>query len=187
MPNISTIVALTHDNKIGEGPNLLFRFKSDLVRFRKLTINKPCIMGRKTFESIGRPDGLPDRTNIVLTRKPVLENSTTKVLLANSIHQAMHLANLFDYNNEIMVMGGGEVYEQFLPFCNKQYITIVSSSKYDNIDGCVKYPEWRKDEWDGDPETDVLNHEAEIHDKEQNDKIFFLFRDLVRVNRVKGL
>lgn len=119
-PQIIIIVA--HDNKRGIGARnqLLWRLPEDLKRFKKLTLNHPVIMGRKTFESIGRP--LPQRTNIIITRQS--DYSAPGCLMANSLKQALAKAVKLD-NQAVFIIGGGQIYCQALPLADKLYITHV--------------------------------------------------------------
>ena len=199
-PKISIVVAVTKkDAAIGNGGKLLFRISDDLKRFKALTKGHPVIMGRKTFESIGRP--LPERTNIVVTRNP--DFKAEGVTIVNSLEKAIAKASSLlkspsplakgaalggcfqkgvpesaragvvipasnsannppasersapfskgDFQNEIFIIGGGEIYKQGLPYTDKLYLTIVES----DAEGDVFFPnrasptgtspDWRKD------------------------------------------
>lgn len=117
---VSIIVA--HDDHLGIGKNnqLLWHISSDLKRFKRLTLDHPIIMGRKTFESIGKP--LPNRDNIVITRNK--NHFITNCHLVHSIKEAIKLAQSKD-KREIFIIGGGEIYKQALPLVDKLYITKV--------------------------------------------------------------
>lgn len=146
--NISIVVAVTRkDAAIGNGGKLLFHISDDLKRFKALTKGHPVIMGRKTFESIGRP--LPERTNIVITRNP---NFRAKgITVAGSLDEALKKATTplppllnqggVGGGDEIFIIGGGEIYAQALPLCEKLLLTIVES----DAEGDVFFPDWRKD------------------------------------------
>ena len=136
-PKIGVIVAITKaGNAIGlKTGELLFRISDDLKRFKSLTLGHPIIMGRKTYESIGRP--LPGRTSIVVTRNPDFHSEGS--IVASSMEDAIQKAAEID--NEIFVIGGGEIYRQALPYADKLHITIVESNKK----GDVFFPEWEKD------------------------------------------
>lgn len=136
-PRISVIVAIqSRDNAIGhKSGELLFRISDDLRRFKNLTTGHPIIMGRKTYESIGKP--LPDRTNIVVTRNPDFQIEGCVVI--GSIEKAIRKGQEID--NEVFVIGGGEIYRQALPYTDRLYITIVES----DAKGEVFFPEWRAD------------------------------------------
>ena len=137
LPHINIIVSVTHKNfAIGKNSEeLLFRISDDLKRFKALTMGHPILMGRKTCESIGHP--LPGRTNIVITRNP--EFKAEGCLTANSLEEGLRKARELD--NEIFVIGGGEIYKQAFPYARKLYLTIVES----DADGEVFFPDWRND------------------------------------------
>lgn len=141
---ISIIVAVGKNNRaIGKTGALLWRISDDLKRFKALTTGHPIIMGRKTFESIGR--ALPNRTNIVITRN--MDFKADGVLVAKSLEEALRLApnkveGLAQGNNknpEIFIIGGGEIYKQALPLCEKLLLTEVES----DAEGDVFFPDWR--------------------------------------------
>ena len=134
-PLISIVVAVTKkDAAIGNGGKLLFRISDDLKRFKALTKGHPVIMGRKTFESIGRP--LPDRTNFVITRNHNLK--IANIITVFSLEEAVKKAGELD--DEIFIIGGGEIFKQALPFTDKLYLTLVES----DAEGDVFFPDWRK-------------------------------------------
>ncbi len=129
---ISIVVAVTRKNAaIGNGGNLLFRISDDLKRFKALTLGHPVIMGRKTFESIGRP--LPDRTNFVITRNP--DYKVANIVTVHSLEEAIQKAGELD--SEVFLIGGGEIYKQGLPYTDKLYLTIVDS----DAEGDVFFPD----------------------------------------------
>ncbi|MDO8594833.1 MAG: dihydrofolate reductase [bacterium] len=145
-PRISIVVAVTRkDAAIGNGGKLLVRISDDLKRFKALTLGHPVIMGRKTFESIGRP--LPDRTNFVITRNP--DYKVEGVIIVRSLEEAIQRGAETalrqaqgDYkNSEVFIIGGGEIYKDGLPYTDKLYLTIVES----DAEGDVFFPDWRKD------------------------------------------
>lgn len=149
-PRISIVVAVTKKNAaIGNGGKLLFHISDDLKRFKAITKGHPVIMGRKTFESIGRP--LPERTNIVITRNP--DYKAEGVIVVSSLENALKKANGIERLNlkseerfnlvhgEIFIIGGGEIYAQGLPYTDKLYLTLVESDAV----GDVFFPDWRKD------------------------------------------
>lgn len=131
---ISIIVA--HDDKLGIGKNnqLPWHISADLKKFKNLTTNHPIIMGRKTFKSIGKP--LPNRTNIIITRNknytPGCNNRESDTLgchshVVHSLKAAIKLAKQKD-NQEIFIIGGGEIYNQALPLADKLYITHIKGN-----------------------------------------------------------
>lgn len=122
--SIKVSIIVAHDDKLGIGKDnqLLFKIKKDLQRFKKLTTNHPIIMGRKTYQSIGRP--LPDRTNIIITRNPDFRASGC--LIASSLPAALQLAKQTN-TQEIFIIGGGQIFQQALDqdLVDKLYITKV--------------------------------------------------------------
>jgi dihydrofolate reductase len=123
MTDISIIVA--HDDKRGIGKNnqLPWHLSKDLKHFKDLTLNHPVIMGRKTFESIGKP--LPNRLNIIISRNKQQHSIPGwNVLITDSVTKAIKLAKQKD-KNEIFIIGGGEIYTQALPLATKLYLTKV--------------------------------------------------------------
>ena len=113
------IVAHDSNRLIGGGNALLWRLPEDLKRFKERTSGHPIIMGRKTFESIGRP--LPNRTNIVVTRNTAFQ--AEGVTIASSLENAVGLASLIDQN--VFLIGGGELYTQGLLFADAIEVTEV--------------------------------------------------------------
>lgn len=134
-PKISIIVAVQNrDNAIGyKTGELLFRISDDLKRFKSLTIGHPIIMGRKTYESIGKP--LPERTNIVVTRNQ--DFKAEGCVVVGSIEEAIKKGGEID--NKVFVIGGEEIYKQAFPYTDRLYITIVES----DAEGEVFFPDWR--------------------------------------------
>ncbi len=119
---ISIIAAIQKkDRGIGLKNDLLFRISDDLKRFKALTTGHPIILGRKTFDSIGK--ALPNRTNIVITRNP--DFNIEGVTACASLEEALGKAHAVD--SEIFIIGGGEIYKQALPFADQLYLTIVDS------------------------------------------------------------
>lgn len=119
-PIISIIAAIGKNRELGRNNQLLWHIPEDLRRFRRLTLGHPVIMGRKTFESIGKP--LPQRTNIVVTRN--MSFQAANCLVANSLEQALELAKQKD-QQEIFIIGGGQIYQAGLKYVHRLYLTIV--------------------------------------------------------------
>jgi dihydrofolate reductase len=126
---ISFIAAMTPQRVIGQKNQLPWRLPADLKRFKAITLKKPVIMGRKTHESIGFP--LPKRLNIIMTTD--LNYHAPNCQIAHSIEAALELAHGF---SEVFVIGGASVYQAFLPFVKRLYITIVDA----DIEGDVFFP-----------------------------------------------
>lgn len=120
MSRIAFVVARDRNGVIGKGGRLPWRLPDDMRHVRALTVGKPLIMGRRTYESIGRP--LRDRTNIVLTRDPSFHPEGVKV--ARSTDEALALAGDAP---EIIVFGGADVFAQFLPMTDRIYMTEVDA------------------------------------------------------------
>ena len=120
MTRIAFVVARDRRGVIGKGGKLPWRLPDDMKHVRALTIGKPLIMGRRTYESIGRP--LPDRTNIVLTRDPTFNAEGVKI--ARTPDEALKLAGDAP---EIIVFGGAEVFQQFMPMTDRIYLTEVEA------------------------------------------------------------
>ncbi len=133
---ISLIVAAATNNVIGRDGGLPWHLFEDLKRFKRLTTGKPIIMGRRTYESIGKP--LPDRRNIVISSRDGLEIEGCEVVATPA--DALKLAAGAE---EVMVIGGGRVYEQMLPMADRIYMTRVHAS----VDGDTYIPDMSEDEW----------------------------------------
>jgi dihydrofolate reductase len=120
---VSIIAAIDRRGLIGAEAGLPWHLPGDLRRFRALTWGKPIIMGRTTFELIGKP--LPGRTNIVLSRSP--EYCPPGCRVARTLQEALSLAEdcLTETGGEAMIIGGGKVYAEALPRCDRLYLTIV--------------------------------------------------------------
>ena len=145
---ISIVAALDESGLIGSGGRLPWRLRGDLRRFRRLTMGKPVLMGRRTFESIGRP--LDGRTNIVLSRQPGYEAPGCRT--AASFDAALAAARGAE---EVMVIGGAGVYARALPRAHRLHLTRVQG----RFEGDVYFPSWDESEWKeerrepgGDPE-----------------------------------
>lgn len=133
---ISIIVAVAKNGVIGCHNRLIWYISEDLKRFKALTTGHPIIMGRKTFESIGRP--LPGRTNIVVSRNAELKIDGVSVV--GSIQEAI---DLLPQEEELFIIGGGQIYEQALPLASKIYLTLVDQTP----DGDTFFPEIARNEW----------------------------------------
>ena len=144
---ISIIVAASTNNAIGIRGELPWRLSSDLQHFKATTMGKPIVMGRKTWDSIGRP--LPGRQNIVITRQAgfVAEGCDVVASLAEAAEAAGD-------ENEIMVIGGSEIYSLALPLADRLYMTRVHAA----VDGDAFFPEIDATEW---RLIDEEHHEAD--------------------------
>lgn len=135
---LSIIVAKSKNNVIGKDNKLIWNIPDDLKRFKKLTTNHTIIMGRKTFESLGRV--LPNRKHIVLTND---ENYTVDNPNVQIIHDVEELSKYEEDNQEHFVIGGAMIYKLLLPKCNRLYITEID----EEFEGDTFFPEIKQDEW----------------------------------------
>ncbi|MBI3261208.1 dihydrofolate reductase [Candidatus Berkelbacteria bacterium] len=119
-PIISLIAVIDEGRAIGKDNKLIWDLPSDLKRFKQITTGHPIVMGRKTFESIGRP--LPNRTNIIITRDQ--RYTAAGCVVVHSLDEALTKARAIE-QNEIFVIGGGQIFEQVIGKANKLYLTIV--------------------------------------------------------------
>ena len=133
---LSIIAAMDKNRVIGKDGNLPWHISSDLKNFKKITMGKPILMGRKTHESIGR--ALPGRENIILTEKR--NYSAEGCIVKNNLDEV--LSN-FKKVSELIVMGGATLYEQTLDKAEKLYITEVRAC----IEGDIFFPEYDPDQW----------------------------------------
>lgn len=121
---ISMIAAIASGNRaLGKNNELIYKISEDLKRFKKITSDHIVIMGRKTFESIGK--ALPNRINIVITHDPNF--STENIVVAHSLDEALRLAELKE-EKEVFIIGGGIVYKEAIGKADKLYLTIVEGS-----------------------------------------------------------
>lgn len=161
---ISAIVAVTKNNVIGKENKMPWHLPADLAYFKKTTLGHPVILGRKNFESIGKP--LPGRTNIIVTRDRSFACSNCKVV--HSLEEAL----LFGFQNkeeEVFIIGGGTIYEQSKDLWDKLYLTEIDVV----MDGDVFFPEIDKAQW----------HQISAVEKEADEKNAFnlIFRVFSRI------
>jgi dihydrofolate reductase len=133
---ISLVVAASKNNVIGRDGGLPWHLPDDLRHFKRITTGKPVIMGRKTFESIGRP--LPDRRNLVMTRDPDFAAEGCEAV--STLTEAMDLVS---GAGEVMIIGGGQVYRDFLPLADRIYLTRVLA----DVDGDTHFPQLDETVW----------------------------------------
>lgn len=133
---ISLVAAMAANRVIGKDGQMPWHLPQELQHFKAVTMGKPIVMGRRTFESIGRP--LPGRHNIVITRHP--EALPSAVTAVSSVDEAIRAAGDAD---ELMVIGGGEIYRQFLPIASSLYLTEIDL----DIDGDTWFPEYNSEQW----------------------------------------
>lgn len=134
---VSMIAAMGQNRVIGDADNNMpWHLPADLKHFKATTMGKPIVMGRKTYESIGRP--LPGRKNIVLTRDETLEIEGCDVV--TSPEAALEAVGDFE---EVMITGGANVYEQFLSRADRLYLTFIEG----DFEGVAYFPEWEAGHW----------------------------------------
>ena len=139
-PRFSILVAMAKNRVIGKNNTLPWRLSADLKRFKQLTMGHHIIMGRKTYESIGRP--LPGRTSVIVTRQP--DYQVPGAIVVGSIAEALKVCNEEkDMNQESFVIGGAEIYQQALELCQRMYITEIQQE----FDGDTLFPEFNPQEW----------------------------------------
>ena len=162
--DIALIVAASENGVIGRDNQLPWRLPTDLKRFKALTMGKPMVMGRKTFQSIGKP--LPGRGNIVLTRDEAFSEDGVEV--AHSLEEALALAERWapdntqtdDEKNEIAVIGGAELYRQALPLAGLVHMTVV----HDEIEGDAFFPPLDPAQWERVERESVPRGERDSHE-----------------------
>lgn len=119
---ISMIAAMANNNVIGANKKMPWHLPADLQHFKRLTLGKPIIMGRKTYQSIGK--ALPGRLNIVITSDKTFSADDAQVV--NTCEQALSAAKAeSDPAEEVMIIGGGTVYRHFMPLCDRLYLTLI--------------------------------------------------------------
>jgi dihydrofolate reductase len=149
---ISLIVAMASNRVIGIDNQLPWHLSADLKRFRQITMGSPIVMGRKTYESIGRP--LPGRTNVIISRDPAYKQEGC--LVFNDIETA--IGSCCQKFREIFVIGGSELYRSVLPMADALYVTLI----HKEFSGDVFFPEIDARQWaeaarediDDDPDAD---------------------------------
>ena len=138
---LSIIVAMADNRVIGLNNQMPWHMPADLAWFKKNPLNKPVIMGRKTFESIGRP--LPNRHNIVISRQIANKTSiNSDVTWVQSIDDAITLVNK-QLVDEAFIIGGGNIYNQVLPLVNRLYLTHIDAQ----LSGDTYFPDYTQMSW----------------------------------------
>ena len=151
MPKISMIAAIASQNRaLGKDNKLIYHIPRDLKRFKELTSGHLVIMGRKTFESIGHP--LPNRTNIVISHD--LSYAQEGIIVVHSLEEALRLA---PGDDEIFVIGGGQIYQEAISKANKLYLTIIEGSP-DADTFFPEYSDFKKVVFEESHESDGLKY-----------------------------
>lgn len=132
---LSLIVAVAENGVIGDKNALLWHISEDLRHFKSITTGHPIVMGRKTFESLGRP--LPNRTNVVITRQGLEIPGCTVV------HSLREAVGLFPADEEVFVIGGAQIYAEALPLARRLYLTRVFRA----YEGDTRFPAWDERDW----------------------------------------
>jgi len=152
---ITIVAAMAENRVIGKEGAMPWHLPDDLARFKSITMGHPVIMGRRTFEAIGRP--LPGRLNIVLTRREGY--APEGVAVARSLHEALDLAGSA---GEVFICGGGEVYREALPLADRVHLTVVRGP----FGGDTTFPElpadfveMAREEGEGEPRHTFLTFE----------------------------
>lgn len=149
---ISIIVAVAKNGVIGDKNSLLWHLREDMVHFRTTTSGHPVVMGRKTYDSIGRP--LPKRTNVVISRDTSLAIEGCTV-----VHSLEEAIALFEPTEEVFIIGGAQIYTQALPLADRIYLTVIDKE----YEGDTSFPEidysaWREISRDEHPHGEEFEH-----------------------------
>ena len=148
---ITLIAAMDKNGVIGNKGKLPWNMPADMKYFRDNTRGKPVIMGRKTYESIGRP--LPDRPNIIITHDQ--NYKAEGCIIVNSSDEALKAAGNAE---EVMIIGGSQIYKEFLPKVNRMYLTFIDAK----FEGDTYFPEYKIEEW---KETSYEEHERDAENQ----------------------
>ena len=146
-PRLSVLAAMARNRVIGHNNAIPWRLPHDLKHFKELTMGHPLIMGRKTYESIGRL--LPGRTSIIITRQPDYE--VPGALVVRSIGEALSICSQTKSEeaehlvpvNECFVIGGADIFQQMLPLCDRLYMTEIQK----DFEGDAYFPEFDRNDW----------------------------------------
>lgn len=166
---IAMAVAMAENRVIGRDGGMPWHLPGDLQYFKRVTMGKPIIMGRKTFQSIGRP--LPGRLNIVVTRDGTY--APDNLMVVHSLGEALDAARAraeSDGVDEVMIIGGGQIYADAISMADRVYLTEIHAS----IDGDTVFPDLAEDQW---RET---SREAQPGNKEGEPAYSFVILDRIR-------
>jgi dihydrofolate reductase len=165
---LALIAAVAENGVIGRNNQLPWYLPEDLKYFKRVTLGKPVVMGRKTWDSIGRP--LPGRTNIVVSRQSDLVIEAAHVVA--DLPSALRLAEsigIVDGCDELMVIGGSELYALALPLAQRLYLTEVHAQ----VPGDACFPDWKRDDWvesfrepHGADETNPFDYSFVVYDRQ---------------------
>lgn len=161
---ISLIVAIAKNNVIGKDNKLIWHISEDLKRFKKITSGKKMIMGRKTFESL--PGVLPNREHIIITRNKNYDVDSELVSIEHDFDSL--LKKYKNSDDEVFIIGGAQIYKEFLPYCKKLYLTLIDNS----FEGDTYFPQLNFNDYN-------IEFESEKFATEKNN-IIYRFVDLIR-------
>lgn len=161
-PTVTLIVAAAENNAIGKGNQMPWHLPNDFKFFKKETMDHSIVMGRKTFESIGKP--LPGRRNIVVSRSATFIHEDVDV--ANSLHEVMTYCR---DENEIFIIGGAQIYKQALPMAEKVLLTRVHTTIQD---ADAFFPELPAQDWE--------LQSSEAHEKDEKHQFAYTFETYTR-------
>ncbi len=159
---VSLVVAMAEHRVIGRDGGLPWRLPDDLKHFKRLTIDHTVIMGRRTFDEVGRP--LANRRNVVISRNRAFRPDGVTVV--SSLDEALALTAT---ETEVFVIGGGEIYRQALPRADRVYLTLVHAT----VEGDTTFPEFEQSAW-------VIESE-EFHPADDRHAYGFTFREYRRI------
>ncbi len=151
---ISAIAAIGENKELGGGNKLLWHIPGELKRFKEITMGHPIIMGRKTYDSIGRL--LPGRTNIIITRD--LSYKLEGAVIAVSLDEALEKAKSSDGGGHIFIIGGGQIFKEALPKVDRLYLTLVHKTFSDADTFFPEYKEFTKIIEEQDMEGEEFNY-----------------------------
>ena len=161
-PIVSIIVAMAENRVIGIDNSLPWHLPADLKHFKAMTVGKPIIMGRRTWESL--PGKLPDRIHIIVSSNP--DYVAEGCVVVDSLDAAMAAAGAVP---EVMIVGGAMLYAQALPFADRLYITVVEAE----VDGDATFPEYDQSQWQ--------ELERENHSSDERNQYAYSFLTLSRI------
>lgn len=161
--SVSLIVAMAKNRVIGLNNQMPWHLPADLKHFRQLTLHKPIVMGRKTYDSIGCV--LPKRRNVVITRQNTLDNSQIDIY-----HSLTDALSALDNEPEVMVIGGQMIFAEAMPLAERLFITEIDLQ----VEGDTFFPAWNASQWE------LVNQIK--HDKDSDNPYNYCFKTYKRIN-----
>ncbi|MEM9102405.1 MAG: type 3 dihydrofolate reductase [Pseudomonadota bacterium] len=158
---ISLIAAMSHQRIIGKDNQMPWHLPADLQHFKRVTLGKPVLMGRKTYESIGK--ALPGRKNIVITRD--VSYQLDDAMVVHSVEDALAIVQQIE---EVMIIGGAQIYQQTLHLAQKLYLTFIDCE----LEGDAVFPQWNEQVWSELSRTQ--------HQKDEKNPFNYTFVELLR-------